>query len=111
MATMLRKRSLIPWTKYLEQCRATLGQEMNAPSDRWIEISSQIQILARKVSDAFSYEDIINSDIKGESAILLATSAFLNELQSIRSSAPSGLVDNCNILLLYLLSGISANHF
>jgi hypothetical protein len=83
-----RKQSTMNWTKYMEQCRQSLAEAEDEPSDRWIRPLVQLQVLSRRVSDGFSYDDVGNTDIKGEAAIRITTGAFRRDLERSRAFAP-----------------------
>jgi hypothetical protein len=50
--------------------------------------------LLSRVNDHFSYDDIDNSDVKGERIIDISVTNFLGELKRIRDTAPMSTKGN-----------------
>jgi hypothetical protein len=72
----------------MEQCCQSLTEAEDAPSDLWINPLVQLQVLSRRVSDGFSYDDVGSTDIKGEAAVQITTGAFCRDLERLRAFEP-----------------------
>ena len=76
------------YTKYTEQCCQTLAIAKEYSTDELIPHLVRIQKLARRVFDAFSYDDVNNAEFQGEFITALTTDAFLRDFDSLQLLLP-----------------------
>lgn len=98
---VLRKRTIMHYTSYMEDCCISLSQRMDVSSDELIAPFVEIQVLQRKISDAFSYHDVSTCDIRGERAIHITVDSFSRELDELKKSISS--TANKNAVLVHHL--------
>jgi hypothetical protein len=72
------------YTSYMEDCCTSLSQRSDVPSDQLIAPFVEIQLLQRKISDAFCYHDISTCDIRGERALQITIDSFSRELDGLK---------------------------
>lgn len=100
LSMTLRKRTIIHYTSYMEDCCTYLSQWGDVPSDQLIAPFVAVQVLQRKIGDAFCYHDISTCDIRGGSAIQFAVDAFAHEIDGLKKSI--GLTNRNAILVQHL---------
>jgi hypothetical protein len=81
---VLRKRTLMHYTSYMEDCCRSLLQGSDVPSDQLIAPFVEIQVLQRKISDAFCYHDPSTCDIRGERALQITIDSFSREFDGLK---------------------------
>ena len=86
---VLRKRTIMHYTSYMEDCCTSLSQRRDVPSDQLIAPFVEIQVLQRKISDAFCYHDISTCDIRGERALQITVDSFSRELDGLKKGIGS----------------------
>ena len=86
---VLRKRTIMHYTSYMEDCCTSLSQRTDEPSDELIAPFVETQVLQRKISDAFSYHDVSSCEIRGERAIHITVDSFSRELDELKKSISS----------------------
>lgn len=77
------------YTRYMDECCELLAAAGEQESDAWIKPFIQLQVLTCRVNETFRYYDISSSQIAGATAVQLASSGFLAELETIRSTVPA----------------------
>ena len=97
---VLRKRTIIHYTSYMKDCCTSLSQQSDVASDQFIAPFVQIQVLQRKISDAFCYHDISTCDIRGERALRITVDSFSREIDELKKGI--GSTNTNAILVLYL---------
>lgn len=80
-----RKRTTLPYTRYMAQCTEAFAGSDVATDDLIKPIIQASELLAR-VNEYFSYDDIDNSDIRGENMLQMSTTNFLGELKRISNA-------------------------
>jgi len=85
----LRKQTIMHYTSYMEDCCTSLSQMRNVPSDQLIAPFVEIQVLQRKISDAFCYHDISTCDIRGERALQFTVDSFSREIDGLKKGIGS----------------------
>ncbi|KAK5065160.1 hypothetical protein LTR84_000996 [Exophiala bonariae] len=84
----------------MEDCCMSLARLRDVPSDQLIAPFVEIQILQRKISDAFCYHDISTCDIRGERALQITIDSFSRELDGLKKIV--GSTDRNAILAQHL---------
>lgn len=102
-ATSFRTRSTMPYTKYMEQCCLSLAQEKEFSTDELIWHFVHNQKLSRRISDTFSYDDLDNTEYRGDRITDITAKAFLNDLDHLQRVVPRILQDNIILNLEFLL--------
>lgn len=97
-ATSFRRRSFMPYTKYISQCCALLAQKKELLTDELISYFVRNQELSRRVQDTFSYDDLDNTEIRGEQITNITTRSLLSELDSFQSTVPDSLRHNSKFI-------------
>ncbi|OBT91389.2 hypothetical protein VE01_10625 [Pseudogymnoascus verrucosus] len=97
LSMALRKRTLMHYTSYMENCCTYLSGLRDVPSDQLIMPFVEIQVLQRKISDAFCYYDISACAIRGERALQITVDSFSREIDGLKKSI--GLT-NRNVILV-----------
>lgn len=87
-------RSTIAHTKYMAQCYQSLKDHPEQPTDALIAPLIRLSDLTCRVSDFFSYDDVENSDSKGEMMLEISASNFRSELVRIKENIPESLKQN-----------------
>jgi hypothetical protein len=83
-----RKRPTLSYTRYMAQCCDAFDNSV-VLTDQLIQPLIQSSELLSRVNDHFSYDDIDNSDVKGERMLDISVTNFLGELKRIRETAPA----------------------
>jgi hypothetical protein len=86
---VLRKQTIMHYTSYMEDCCTSLSQRRNVPSDQLIAPFVEIQVLQRKISDAFCYHDTSTCDIRGERALQITIDSFSREIDGLKKGIGS----------------------
>jgi len=68
----------------MEDCCTSLSQGRDIPSDQLIVPFVEIQVLQRKISDAFCYHDTSTCDIRGERALQITIESFSREFDGLK---------------------------
>jgi hypothetical protein len=85
------------YTPYMEDCCTSLSQRRDVPSDQLIAPFVEIQVLQRKIGDAFCYHDISTCDIRGERALQITADSFSREIDELKKAiGPT----NRNVILI-----------
>jgi hypothetical protein len=85
----------MPYTKYIEQCCLYLRQKKEFPTDELIWHFVRNQELSRRIQDTFSYDDLDNTEIRGEQCTNTTAKSFLSDLDNLLREVPPSLQDNC----------------
>jgi len=88
------------YTSYMEDCCTYLSQRRDVPSDQLIAPFVEIQVLQRKISDAFCHHDISTCDIRGERALQITVDSFSREIDGLKKGIGS---TNRNAILVQQL--------
>jgi len=96
----LRKPTIMHYTSCMEDCCTSLSQTRDAPSDQFIAPFVEIQVLQRKIDDAFCYHDISTCDIRGERALQITLDSFSREIDGLKKGIGS---TNRNVILIHQL--------
>jgi hypothetical protein len=73
----------------MKDCCTSLSQQRDVPSDQLIAPFVEIQVLQRKISDAFSYHYISTCDIRGERALQIAVDSLSRDIDGLKKSIGS----------------------
>ncbi|KAK9344247.1 hypothetical protein V1522DRAFT_410860 [Lipomyces starkeyi] len=101
-ATASRKQSIMNYSKYMEECCQSLTEDNEFPSDRWIKPFIRLQVLARRISDGFCYDDTGDSELHGEAAVKMATDGFRHELDHLKAASSYEVTENSALCLDFL---------
>jgi hypothetical protein len=80
-----RKRSSLPYTRWLSQC-CDYFNDSSVPSDALIRPLVQASELLSRISTYFSYDDVENAEVKGETMLNLSVNNFSADLTHIKES-------------------------
>src|ERR1700743_3491300 len=83
---VLRKRTIMHYTSYMEECCTSLSRLRDVPSDELIAAFVQVQVRQRKISDAFCYHDMSTCDIRGERALQITVESFSREIDGLKKN-------------------------
>lgn len=83
-----RKRATMSYTTYMAQCSKAFDGS-TVPTDILISPMIQACELLSRVNDHFSYDDLENSEIRGELLLDMSVTNFLDELKRIRDTVPT----------------------
>ncbi|KAJ5825319.1 hypothetical protein N7474_002457 [Penicillium riverlandense] len=97
---VLRKRTIMHYTSYMEDCCTYLSQRRDVPSDQLIAPFVEIQVLQRKISEAFCHHDMSTCDIRGERALQITVDSFSREIDGLKKGIGS---TNRNAILVQQL--------
>ncbi|KIM93442.1 hypothetical protein OIDMADRAFT_106914 [Oidiodendron maius Zn] len=100
LSMVLRKRTIMHYTSYMEDCCASLSLGKDVPSDQLIMPYVEIQVLQRKISDAFCYHDISTCDIRGGRALQIVVDSFSREVDRLKKGI--GATNKNTILVQHL---------
>ncbi|KAH7372288.1 hypothetical protein BKA66DRAFT_572409 [Pyrenochaeta sp. MPI-SDFR-AT-0127] len=97
-----RKRTTLPFTRFMAQCCDTFAQS-SIPTDTLISPLIKACELVSRVNDYFSYDDIENADVRGELMLEIATSNFRRELALVKDAASKvqAAKDNVTMNLMF----------
>ena len=70
------------------------SQQPEYPSDLLITPLVQSSELAMRISDYYSFDDIDETEVRGETLLKLSTNNFSAELQKLRESIPESIRTN-----------------
>ncbi|KAF5555876.1 cercosporin resistance protein [Fusarium mexicanum] len=99
-----RTRSALPYTGYIKQSWELLLANAEYPSDLMIPHFVRISELCRRICDAFGYDDLENSGMRGEFVSAMALQTLNNESTLLKASIPPDLQNNLAIKMeVYLL--------
>ncbi|KAH8893588.1 hypothetical protein GQ53DRAFT_626427, partial [Thozetella sp. PMI_491] len=93
-ASVLRKRTAISYTKYMDYCCRSLAQLREYETDALIPYFVRSVEISRRVFDTFSYDDPQNSEVRGEFLVRLSSDTFLRELDGLKQEVSSNLKMN-----------------
>ena len=85
------------YTSYMEDCCTSLSQRRDVPSDQLIAPFVEIQVLQRKIGDAFCYHDISTCDIRGERTLQITADSFSRDIDELKKVIGS---TNRNVILV-----------
>lgn len=91
------------YTRYMEQCCQSLAEANEAHCDGAIKHRIQLQVLSRKISDSFSYENVENTTVRGEAATKMTTDALLYELEFLKTAVSSEFANHRECVLHFQL--------
>jgi hypothetical protein len=100
----------------MEHCCQSIAGVKEYPTDELIEHIVRSQELARRIFDAFSYDDLNNGEIRGELIVTLTSDAFIRDLDRLQLALPRDLQQNGEDLFksrelrTFLLQGIDELH-
>lgn len=77
------------YTSDMEDCCTSLSRLRDVPSDQLIAPFVEIQVLQRKISDAFCYHDTSTCDIRGERALQITVDSFSREIDGLKKGLGS----------------------
>jgi len=77
----------------MTQCCQQLAERQEYASDSLVTPLVNMAELMCRINDYFSYDDIDNAEVKGESLIQLSTVSFQSELDRLVESIPAPLKD------------------
>lgn len=86
---VLRKRTIMHYTPYMQACCTYLLQQRDAPSDQMIAWFVEIEVLQRKISNAFCHHDISTCDIRGERALQITVDSYSQEIDRLKKATGS----------------------
>ncbi|KAK6368102.1 hypothetical protein LTS17_009842 [Exophiala oligosperma] len=89
LSMVMRKRTIMHYTSYMEDCYTSLSRLRDVPSDQLIAPFVETQVLQRKISDAFCYHDISTCDIRGERALQITVDSFAREIDGLKKGIGS----------------------
>lgn len=78
----------------MDQCCQSLTDCQEYPTDTLIMPLVQLSALMCRVNDFYSYNDIENAEINGESMLQLSTNNFESELARLKDSIAPSLIEN-----------------
>jgi hypothetical protein len=87
------------YTRYMEQCCQSLSESNEAHCDGAIKHRVQLQVLSRRISDSFAYENVESTTVRGEAATKMATDVLLHELDHVKTTVPSEFANHRECLL------------
>jgi hypothetical protein len=94
----------MPHTKFIEQCCLSFAERGEYPTDELICYLVRAQELSRRVQDTFSYDDLDNTEVRGERTTSIITKSLLSDLDNLQNSVPVSLRDHSRFFSrLYLL--------
>jgi hypothetical protein len=85
----------------MDDCCTSLTQGRDVPSDQLIVPFVEVQVLQRKISDAFCYHDTSTCDIRGDRALQITVDCFSRELDGLKKRI--GSTNRNAILVQHLL--------
>jgi hypothetical protein len=89
-----RKRTSVPYTRAITRASQSIVQASECPSDLLIPPLVQLGELMCRINDYFSYDNVDDSEVNGDTLVELSTSNFRNELQRFRDSLPESVRRN-----------------
>ncbi|CAH0027496.1 unnamed protein product [Clonostachys rhizophaga] len=92
--TKLKKRSLMPHTKFMKQASRWLSERREYPTDELIPYLVDMQELSRRIHDTFSFDNPGNIDSVAGSVTESMTKCYLAEIDSLQCSIPQVLMQN-----------------
>ncbi|GKU20770.1 unnamed protein product [Fusarium langsethiae] len=104
VSTKFRTRCAIPYTGYIKQSWEILSARKEYASDDLIAHLVRINELSRRICDTFGYDDLENTDVKGEFISTMALQTLSNESTLLKASIPPDFQENFSIKIeLHLL--------
>ncbi|KAK7228299.1 hypothetical protein V2G26_000469 [Clonostachys chloroleuca] len=97
--TKLKKRSLMPHTKYMKKASRWLSEQREYPTDELIPYLVDIQELSRRIHDTFSFDNPGNIDSVAGSVTESMTRCYLAEIDALHCSIPQVLMQNATLAL------------
>ncbi|CAG9982033.1 unnamed protein product [Clonostachys byssicola] len=97
--TKLKKRSLMPHTKYMKQTSQWLSKQKEYPTDELIPYLVDIQELSRRIHDSFSFDNPGNMDSVSGSVTESMAKCYLAEIDALQCSIPQVLMQNATLAL------------
>ncbi|VUC25248.1 unnamed protein product [Clonostachys rosea] len=97
--TKLKKRSLMPHTKYMKQAGQWLSERKEYPTDELIPYLVDIQELSRRIHDTFSFDNLGNIDPVAGPVTESITKFHLAEIDALQRSIPQALMQNATLAL------------
>jgi hypothetical protein len=91
----------VPYTRTIARACQSFFQRPEYPSDLLITPLVQASELMCRINDYFSYDEIEDSEIRGETMLKLSTTNFSAELQRFRDSIPEPVKMNCMLIHQY----------
>jgi hypothetical protein len=104
VSTKFRTRCAIPYTGYIRQSWEILSARKEHVTDDLVAHLVRINELSRRICDTFGYDDLENTDVKGEFISAMALQTLSNESTLLKASIPPGFQENFSIKIeLHLL--------
>ncbi|KAF2030238.1 hypothetical protein EK21DRAFT_66021 [Setomelanomma holmii] len=94
-----RKRTSMPYTRSIARAYQSFSEQPQHPSDLLIAPLVQLGDLICRINDYFSYDNIEDSEINGETLLVLSTNNFRTELLHFRESLPESIRRNVTLRL------------
>ncbi|EAT91232.1 hypothetical protein SNOG_01583 [Parastagonospora nodorum SN15] len=94
-----RKRTTVPYTRALARACQDFSQRPEFDSDLLITPLVQSSELMCRINDCFSYDEIEDSDINGDTLLKLSTNNFSAEIQRLRDAIPESIRGNNTVRL------------
>lgn len=88
------------FTSYMKDCCTFLSQHSDVPSDQLIAPFIEIQVLQRKISEAFCLHDISTCNIRGERGLQITVDSFSRDIDGLKKSIASA---STNLVLVQQL--------
>jgi hypothetical protein len=89
-----RKRTTVPYTRNLARACQSFTQNPQYPSDVLIAPLVQLNELMCRVSDYFSYDNVEEAELHGETILDLSTKNFSAEHQRMRDAMSESIAQN-----------------
>jgi hypothetical protein len=84
----------------MQECCKSLADAQEVASDVWIQQIVKIHQLSNRISDAFCYGNIEDSEFRGHGVLSQMTKAFEHELQSVRTIVNMDATGNGEYILM-----------
>jgi hypothetical protein len=89
-----RKRTTMPYTRALARACQSFQQRPECPTDLLISPLVQLSELMCRINDYFSYDNIEESELKGDTILDLSTNNFSTEYQRMRDGMSDSVAQN-----------------
>jgi hypothetical protein len=102
VATVLRRRTALSYTKYMDYCCQSLAELREYQTDQLIPYIVRSQQISRRIVDTFSYDDLNFGEIRGEFLVTFTSDAFMRDLDCLRKDVPPNLMKNSKRIFLLM---------
>ncbi|KAF2732906.1 hypothetical protein EJ04DRAFT_565645 [Polyplosphaeria fusca] len=106
-----RTRCTMVATKYMMKSARLLVEELQVPTDALILPLFRVSALTCHINDYFSYNDIEDAEVHGQTALELAAANFGGEVAQIKDSVPANLKDNPTLNLSFCVLDVWIHEF